>query len=232
MTIPPFRSPHATLFLEANSPFKFPQKQKGNRMQVIGYIRVSSVNKEDQRAGHQNQLDGIERWCSYNGHELIATYSDLGVSGMTHAINRPGWNLVLNELRGRRNVVVLSNGLDRFARSPETIAATIAPLQDAGHHAAETEDGLYPQVEGETPIGKFMRVVRLGMVGYQRDDIIQRLDRGKATKRRSQGLKPIDKDLDREMQSLRSEGFSDVAIAEHLGISRNTVAKRLAKYKN
>lgn len=48
---------------------------------VVGYIRVSTVNQVKEGYSLGEQLDEIEKYCAANGFNLIHTFSDEGKSG-------------------------------------------------------------------------------------------------------------------------------------------------------
>ena len=48
---------------------------------VLGYIRVSTVNQVKEGYSLGEQLDEIERFCTANGFNLIDTFKDEGRSG-------------------------------------------------------------------------------------------------------------------------------------------------------
>lgn len=48
---------------------------------VLGYIRVSTVNQVKEGYSLGEQLDEIEKFCKANGFNLIDTFKDEGKSG-------------------------------------------------------------------------------------------------------------------------------------------------------
>ena len=48
---------------------------------VVGYIRVSTMGQVKEGYSLGEQLDEIERFCTANGYNLVDTFKDEGVSG-------------------------------------------------------------------------------------------------------------------------------------------------------
>ena len=57
---------------------------------AIAYLRCSTDEQVDSRAGLDAQLHAIRSWADKHGIELVATFSDEGVSGAAPLDKRPG----------------------------------------------------------------------------------------------------------------------------------------------
>ncbi len=82
---------------------------------VLGYIRVSTITQVKEGYSLGEQLDEIEKYCSANGFNLVETFRDEGISGATAdedelRIDRPGLLDLLDRIRGGdiRYIIVLS----------------------------------------------------------------------------------------------------------------------------
>ncbi len=80
-------------------------------MRLAGYVRVFTDDRQDPGL----QRAAIERHAQAQGHELIATYEDRGVSGAK--ASRPGLERLMGDARRRRFEAVVVWRFDRFARS-------------------------------------------------------------------------------------------------------------------
>ena len=80
---------------------------------VIGYVRVST---DDQALGPVAQRDALARWCAANGAELVAVFSDIGVSGGAALDKRPALLAALSALEEHGAAVLLTAKRDRLAR--------------------------------------------------------------------------------------------------------------------
>lgn len=82
---------------------------------VLGYIRVSTVNQVKEGYSLEEQLDEIENFCKRNNYNLIDTFKDEGKSGAKTdedeiEVDRDGLIDMLNRLKERdiQYIVVLS----------------------------------------------------------------------------------------------------------------------------
>jgi DNA invertase Pin-like site-specific DNA recombinase len=88
--------------------------QKGAAMSAIAYVRVSTDEQAESRAGLDAQLHTIQAHCQKGGVELRGVFSDEGISGAAQLDKRPGLLDAINALR-RGDVLVVSKR-DRLAR--------------------------------------------------------------------------------------------------------------------
>jgi DNA invertase Pin-like site-specific DNA recombinase len=83
-------------------------------MSAIAYVRVSTDEQAESRAGLDAQLHTIQAHCQKGGVELRGVFSDEGISGAAQLDKRPGLLDAINALR-RGDVLVVSKR-DRLAR--------------------------------------------------------------------------------------------------------------------
>jgi DNA invertase Pin-like site-specific DNA recombinase len=84
-------------------------------MRVLGYVRVSTSEQRDSRAGLEAQRAAIAAEARRRGWKLIETIEDAGYSAKD--LRRPGIKRALEELeRGRADALVVAK-LDRLSRS-------------------------------------------------------------------------------------------------------------------
>ena len=81
-------------------------------MRLVGYVRVS-LESEDPG----NQRFAIIEYCAKNGHQLIDVYEDIGISGATKPLDRPGFSKAIEALRSGMADGLIVAALDRIARS-------------------------------------------------------------------------------------------------------------------
>lgn len=83
-------------------------------MRAIAYLRVST---DDQKLGPLAQRDQIQAYAHSQGHDVVASFADLGVSGATPLLERPGLSTALAFLRSTKTPVALIVAKrDRLAR--------------------------------------------------------------------------------------------------------------------
>ena len=74
------------------------------------YARVST---SDQRV--DNQLFDLRQFATQRGFEVVAEYTDVGISGSK--ARRPGLDSMLRDARKRKFTVLIVAAFDRVARS-------------------------------------------------------------------------------------------------------------------
>jgi site-specific DNA recombinase len=83
-------------------------------MQAVAYVRVSTDEQAESRAGLEAQLHAVRQHCEKNGWQLVGTFTDAGVSGAAALDKRPGLLDAVNAVT--RGGVLLVAKRDRLAR--------------------------------------------------------------------------------------------------------------------
>ena len=89
-------------------------------MNAVAYLRVSTDEQAESRAGLDAQLHTIRQHCQRMGLTLTGTFSDEGVSGAAQLDKRPGLLDAVNAVT--RGAVLLVAKRDRLARDPVACA--------------------------------------------------------------------------------------------------------------
>jgi DNA invertase Pin-like site-specific DNA recombinase len=89
-------------------------------MKAVAYVRVSTDEQAESRAGLDAQLHTIRQHCQRVGLTLTGTFSDEGVSGAAQLDKRPGLLDAVNAVT--RGAVLLVAKRDRLARDPVACA--------------------------------------------------------------------------------------------------------------
>ena len=113
------------------------------------------VSDESQVDGHSldAQLSEITRWCHLKGYELVAVFTDAGVSAYTDKISkRPDFARLLDEADAGAFDVVVVHTLDRWARNSAVLAQSLARLGKAGVGFASVTE----QIDHTTPAGQMI----------------------------------------------------------------------------
>ncbi len=87
--------------------------------QAVGYIRTAYDDGGDARV--LSQIAMIENFCLHEGLELVTTYRDMGVSGLTPFAQRPGAARLLTNLEPAPTQYVVVADITRLGRSLDTI---------------------------------------------------------------------------------------------------------------
>jgi DNA invertase Pin-like site-specific DNA recombinase len=183
-------------------------------VRVLGYVRVSTEEQADSRAGLEAQRAAIQRECERRGWQLVDVVEDAGYSAKD--LRRPGVRAALEELeRGRANALVVAK-LDRLSRSMLDFTAVMAKAQKQGWALVALDCA----VDTTTPAGEAMAHVLATFAQFERRLIGQRTREALAVKRkerirlgRPQSISPK---LARRIRTMRSRGMTLQAISDKL----------------
>ena len=183
-------------------------------MRVLAYVRVSSEEQADSRAGLEAQRAAIQRECQRRGWEIIEVIEDAGFSAKD--LRRPGVSAALEELgRGRADALVVAK-LDRLSRSMLDFTAVMAQAQKQGWALVALDCA----VDTSTPAGEAMAHVLATFAQFERRLIGQRTREALAV-RRKQGVRlgrppSIPAKTARRIRSMRSRGLTLQTICDKL----------------
>ena len=143
------------------------RSRTGNPRIAVSYVRVST---DEQKLGPEAQRAAIAAWAKHEGVEVVATFSDEGVSGGSDIGDRPGLVAALAELRASRAGVLIVAKRDRLARDT-FIAQTIERAAKACGAKVATADGV---ANGNGGADEFMRNMLDAVAQYERSMIRSR----------------------------------------------------------
>ena len=129
-------------------------------MKVVGYVRVSTDAQADKGFGLDVQRKALRDWCSTNGHKLVCTYEDAGVSGMADALDRPGLADAIAAIADKRANAVVVARMDRLARSLNVQEGALALVWQHGGRAFSADMG---EIDCDDPMRTMIRQI-LGAV--------------------------------------------------------------------
>jgi DNA invertase Pin-like site-specific DNA recombinase len=151
-------------------------------VQVLGYVRVSTEEQADSRAGLEAQRAAILRECRRRGWELVELVEDAGYSAKD--LRRPGIRTALDVLeRGDARALVVAK-LDRLSRSMIDFTAVMAKAQKEGWALVALDCA----VDTTTPAGEAMANVLATFAQFERRLIAERTREAMAAKR-AQGVR-------------------------------------------
>lgn len=104
---------HTVSLSVANDTATYHQPPEGT-MKAVAYLRVSTDEQAESRAGLEAQLHAITQHCHRQGIELVATFTDEGISGAAQLDKRPGLLDAVNAIT--KGMVVIVAKRDRLAR--------------------------------------------------------------------------------------------------------------------
>ena len=154
-----------------------------DRGDVVGYLRVSTVEQTDSGLGLAAQRTAIDAECARRGWRVLAVHEDAGISGKTVG-KRPGLAAALEDVESGRAAGIVVAKLDRLSRSLADFANLMARARDSGWNLVALDLG----VDLGTPAGEFMANVLASAAQWERRIIGQRTKDALAVKR-AQGAK-------------------------------------------
>ncbi len=150
-------------------------------MKVAVYARVSKSAGDP--VSIDEQVRRCRAWANDNGHRVVETYRDDGVTGTT--LDRPELARMLLESRstGVDRVVVFD--LDRLARDLVVQETIIGELRQAG---VELHSVNQPNLEGDDPWRVFARQIFGASAQLHKSITVMRLRAGRDAKKRRKGV--------------------------------------------
>jgi len=154
---------------------------KGNASKAIGYVRVST---SEQHLGTEAQRAALDAWCAAHDVELVAVYTDHGVSGGAALDKRTALLDALDALKVHGAGLLLVAKRDRLARDV-MIAAMVERLASSNGAEIVAADGAG---NGDSPEALLMRRMIDAFAEYERQ-IIKARTRAALRVKRSKGEK-------------------------------------------
>jgi DNA invertase Pin-like site-specific DNA recombinase len=184
------------------------------------YFRVST-----DRQTVENQQKALESIAAHRGWEVVATYSDNGISGMKGRKDRPEFDRMLSDAARGKFDVVMAFALDRIGRSLADLLHTIRDLEDCRVDLFIDKQML----DTTTAQGKLLFAVTGAFAEFERDMIVLRvnagLDRARA-KGITLGRPRIDAKKEAAIRKALAKGDKGKhKIAAQFGVGSGTVAR-------
>ncbi len=186
------------------------------------YARVSTA---DQHV--ETQLYDLRLFAQQRGYEVVAEYTDVGVSG-TKA-RRPGLDAMLKDARKRKFNVVLVAAFDRMARSTKHFLTVVDELDDLGSEFVSRREN----VDTTGAMGR-MFVPLIGCIAELEADLIKERIRAGMRRRRLEGFKLGRQPLDVNHAALvrdRLAGMSLTNVSKKYGVSRASVVRFVQEHQ-
>jgi DNA invertase Pin-like site-specific DNA recombinase len=136
-------------------------------MRTALYLRVSTYHQKPDL-----QADGLRRYATRAGLEIVAEYVDVAVSGRKEG--RPQLQALMRSARHREFACVLVWKFDRFARSVSHLLRALEEFHHLGIRFISVQD----QVDTESPMGKAMFTIIGTMAELESSLISERVKAG------------------------------------------------------
>jgi DNA invertase Pin-like site-specific DNA recombinase len=186
--------------------------------QVIGYVRVSTVEQGDSGAGLEAQRRAIAAYCQSRGWTLIRVEQDITSGASTNG--RHGLAEALAAIHRFEAGTLVVAKLDRLSRSVGDFASMLDAARREGWNLAVLDLGC----DLSTPMGEAMAGMASVFAQFERRVIGERTRAALAVKR-SQGVRlgrprVIDEKVRRRIRTVRQSGRTLQAICDLLNRDR------------
>lgn len=135
---------------------------------AIGYVRVSSQSQVDDGVSLDAQQAKIEAYCMLNDLELVATYTDAGLSG-GRSDNRPALQDAIKQAC-KTNAVLVVYSMSRLARSTRDTLEIADALDRSGADLVS----LTEKIDTTSASGKMVFRLMAVLAEFERDQISER----------------------------------------------------------
>jgi len=157
---------------------------------AISYIRVSTATQADTGNGMDMQRTAIASTARARGLEIVAECVDAGVSGTVDALDRPGFNCLVEALNDRGPLTVITYSMDRLARTLTVQEAALAILWRNGATVIAGGEEVLAN-DPQDPIRTMLRQIVGAVSEFERQTIINRMARGRVEARRKDTTKYV-----------------------------------------
>jgi DNA invertase Pin-like site-specific DNA recombinase len=183
-------------------------------MQVIAYVRVSTDEQADSRAGLEAQRNAIAVECARRGWQIVQLIEDAGYSAKD--LKRPGVQQAMDALAaGKADALVVAK-LDRLSRSMLDFTAVMATAQKQNWALVALDCA----VDTTTPAGEAMANILATFAQFERRLIAERTAAALAVKKAQGGRlgRPasIPDRLAKRIVRMRERGLTLQAICDTL----------------
>jgi len=186
---------------------------------VALYLRVSTTEQTVE-----NQQRELEAVAERHGWNVVATFTDAGISGTKGRDKRPGYDRLCHGIARREFDRVAAWSVDRLGRSLQELVTFLAEL-----HAKDVDLYLHQQgLDTGTPAGKAMFQMMGVFAEFERAMIVERVKAG-LSRARSQGKRlgrpSLPADREGVVRRLLASGTGIVKTAKLAGVGVSAVQR-------
>src|SRR5271167_2399082 len=184
---------------------------------VALYLRVSTAEQTIE-----NQRCELQAVAERHGWNVVAVFTDEGISGTKGRDKRPGYDHLCRGIARRDFDQVAAWSVDRLGRSLQELVALLGELHAKGVDLYLHQQGL----DTSTPAGKAMFQMMGVFSEFERAMIVERVKAGLA-RARSQGKRlgrgPVAEDVVERIRGELATGAGILKTAKGLGVGTGTV---------
>jgi DNA invertase Pin-like site-specific DNA recombinase len=191
---------------------------------VAIYSRVSTASQNTE-----NQVRELRQVAERHGWQVVAEFSDPGISGAKGRDQRPGLEAMMQAVTRREIEMVMAWSVDRLGRSLQNLVEILGEL-----HGKRVDLYLHQQgLDTSTPAGKALFQMMGVFAEFERAIIRERvrsgLDRAKAQGKRLGRPRNDNAKQRATVIRLRGEGVGIGKIARELGVGVSYVQRIIAE---
>lgn len=178
---------------------------------VAVYVRVST---HDQTT--ENQRRELAEVAERAGWDVVAVYSDEGISGAKGRDKRPGFDALMKAVTRREVGMVAAWSVDRLGRSMQHLVETLSAIRAAGADLYLHKQAL----DTTTPSGRAMFGMLSVFAEFEREMIVERVRAGMATakaKGKAVGRPKASEETLQRIRELRAQGVGMLKVAREVG---------------
>jgi DNA invertase Pin-like site-specific DNA recombinase len=195
------------------------------RKRVGIYLRVST-GRGDQNV--ENQRRALREVCARRGWQIVAEFSDEGISGAKGREKRPGFDRLHRAITRREIDIVAAWSVDRLGRSLQDLVAFLGEVHAAGVDLYLDRQG----VDTSTPAGKALFQMLGVFAEFERAIIQERIHAGIARARalgtksgKPIGRARIDSAKEAAIRAALASGKGILKTARECGVGSSTVQR-------
>lgn len=178
------------------------------------YTRVSQDTQTTE-----NQRRELVAVAERLGWEIVAEFTDHGISGAKGREKRPGYDALMKAVARREIDMVASWAVDRLGRSLQHLVGFLTEINAKGVDLYLHQQAL----DTSTPSGRAMFGMLSVFADFEREMIISRIRAGLARSGKRSGRPPLDAEKVERIKRSLNKGVSINATAKKLKVGVGTV---------
>ncbi len=178
------------------------------------YTRVSQDTQTTE-----NQRRELMAVAERLGWEVVAEFTDHGISGSKGRDKRPGYDALMKAVARREIDMVASWAVDRLGRSLQNLVTFLTEINAKGVDLYLHQQAL----DTSTPSGRAMFGMLSVFADFERELIISRIRAGLARSTKRSGRPPLDIEKVERIKRSLAQGTSINATAKKLKVGVGTV---------
>ncbi|MBI0533910.1 recombinase family protein [Sphingomonas sp. TX0522] len=178
------------------------------------YTRVSQDSQTTE-----NQRRELMAVAERLGWEVVAEFTDHGISGSKGRDKRPGYDALMKAVARREIDMVASWAVDRLGRSLQNLVTFLTEINAKGVDLYLHQQAL----DTSTPSGRAMFGMLSVFADFEREMIISRIKAGLARSTKRSGRPPLDPEKVERIKRSLTKGVSINATAKKLKVGVGTV---------